>query len=159
MKIVKGFPSTMQDDYQLNMINIIKHGARNWAKQEIVTKKADGLLRYTYKDAYERIKRLANALNGLGVEIGDRIGVLEWNTNRYYEMDFGIPGTGAVLLQMNLRLSPADLSFVVNHSEAKFIFVDETLIPVAEAIAPMCKAVKGYVILTDKKTQRYQDKT
>ena len=151
MKIVKGFPSTMQDDYQLNMINIIKHGVRNWAKQEIVTKKADGLFRYTYKDAYERTKRLANALDGLGVGIGDRIGVLEWNTNRYYEMDFGIPGTGAVLLQMNLRLSPTDLSFVVNHAEAKFIFVDETLIPVAEAIAPMCKAVKGYVILTDKK--------
>ena len=150
MKIVKGFPSTMQDDYQLNMINIIKHGARNWAKQEIVTKKPDGMFRYTYRDAYDRIKRLAGALDGLGVGIGDRIGVLEWNTNRYYEMDFGIPGTGAVLLQMNLRLSPADLSFVVNHAEAKFIFVDETLIPIAEAIAPMCKTVKGYVILTDR---------
>ncbi len=52
---------------------------------------------------------------------------------------------------MNLRLSPADLSFIVNHAEAKFIFVDETLIPIAEAIGPMCKTVKGYVILTDKK--------
>jgi fatty-acyl-CoA synthase len=150
MKIVKGFPSTMQDDYQLNMTNIIKHGARSFARQEIVTKKASGIFRYTYRDAYERIQRLANALDDLGVGIGDRVGVLEWNTNRYYEMDFGIPGTGAVLLQMNLRLSPKDLSYVVNHAEAKFIFVDETLIPIAEAIAPMCKTVKGYVILTDR---------
>ena len=150
MKIVKGFPSTMQDDYQLNMINLIKHGARNFARQEIVTKKASGIFRYTYRDAYERIQRLANALDSLGVEIGDRVGVLEWNTNRYYEMDFGIPGTGSVLLQMNLRLSPKDLSYVVNHAEAKFIFVDETLIPIAEAIAPLCETVKGYVILTDR---------
>ncbi len=98
MKIVQGFPSTMQDDYQLNMINIIKHGVSNWARQEIVTRKPEGIFRYTYRDAYERIKRLASALDGLGVKIGDRIGVLEWNTSRYYEMDFGIPGTGAVLL-------------------------------------------------------------
>lgn len=150
MKIVHGFPSTMQDNYQLNMINIIKHATRNWAKQEIVTRKPDGIFRYTYKDAYERIQGLASALDGLGVEMGDRIGVLEWNTHRYYEMDFGIPGTGAVLLQLNLRLPPQDLSYVVNHAEAKYIFVDETLIAIAEAIAPMCKTVRGYVILTDR---------
>ncbi len=150
MEIIQGFPSTMQDDYQLNMINIIKHATRNWQRQEIVTRKADGIFRYTYKDAYERIKRLASALDGLGIGVGDRIGVLEWNTHRYYEMDFGIPGTGAVLLQLNLRLPPQDLSYVVNHAEAKFIFVDETLMPIAEAIAPMCKTVKGYVVLTDR---------
>jgi fatty-acyl-CoA synthase len=71
------------------------------------------MFRYTYQDAYGRIKRLANALYDLDVKIGDRVGVLEWNTYRYYEMDFGIPGAGAVLLQMNLRLSPQELSFVV----------------------------------------------
>ncbi len=151
MEIIKGFPSTSQDDYQLNMINIIKHGARNFGKQQIVTRKAGSMFRYTYKDSYARIKRLANALYGVGVKIGDRVGVLEWNTYRYYEMDFGIPGSGAVLLQMNLRLSPPELSFVVNHAGASFIFVDETLIPIAEAIAPLCKTVKGWVILTDKK--------
>ena len=152
MEIIKGFPATSQDDYQLNMINIIKHGARNFGRQQIVTRKADGsMFRYTYQDAYARVKRLGNALYNLGVKIGDRVGVLEWNTYRYYEMDFGIPGSGAVLLQMNLRLSPPELSFVVNHAEAQFIFVDETLLPIAEAIAPLCKTVKGWVILTDKK--------
>lgn len=105
MEVIKGFPATSQDDYQLNMINIIKHGARNFGKQQIVTRKSDGsMFRYTYQDAYARIKRLANALYDLGVKVGDRVGVLEWNTYRYYEMDFGIPGSGAVLLQMNLRL-------------------------------------------------------
>ncbi len=149
LQTLKGFPSTSQDNYQLNMVNIIRHAVRCFAKQEIVSRKPDGIFRYTYQDAYERIKKLANALEGLGVKIGDRIGVLEWNTYRYYEMDFGIPGTGAVLLQLNLRLPPPTISYVVNHAEAKFIFVDESLIPVAEAIAPLCK-IKGYIILTDK---------
>ena len=103
MKIVKGLPSTSQDDYQLNITTLIRHAARNFGGQEIVTKTPDRLFRYTYKDAYERIKRLANTLDGLEIKAGDRIGILEWNTYRHYELFFGIPGTGAVLLQLNLR--------------------------------------------------------
>ncbi len=150
MKLVRGFPSTSQDDYQLNVTTLMKHAARSFAGQEIVTRTPGGVFRYTYKDAYERIKRLANTLEGLGIEPGDRVGVLEWNTYRYYELFFGIPGTGAVLLQMNLRLAPPDLIYIVNHAEARLVFVDETLIPVAEAVASELKTVKGYVIMTNK---------
>ncbi len=74
MDIVKGFPSTMQDDYQLNLINLIKHGVRNFDKQEIVCKVGDSMFRYTYADAYGRMMRFANALKGLGIGIGDRVG-------------------------------------------------------------------------------------
>ncbi|MDD5232347.1 MAG: long-chain fatty acid--CoA ligase [Syntrophales bacterium] len=158
MQIVNGFPSTMQDDYQLNMINIIRHATRCFGRQEIVTRKPGGLFRYTYREAYERIKRLANALGKLGIGVGDRVGVLEWNTYRFYEMDFGIPGTGAVLLQLNLRLAPKDLVYVINHAGAKCIFVDETLVPLAEAIAPMCPTVKNFVVLTDKPLREVKTK-
>ncbi len=151
MKIVKGLPSTSQDDYQLNITTLIRHAARNFGGQEIVTKTPDRLFRYTYKDAYERIKRLANTLDGLEIKAGDRIGILEWNTYRHYELFFGIPGIGAVLLQLNLRLAPSDLIYITNHAEAQLIFVDETLIPVAETVASELKTVKGYIIMTDKK--------
>jgi fatty-acyl-CoA synthase len=150
MEIVKGFPSTMQDDYQLNLINMIRHGARNFEKQQIVWKQGDEMFRHTYADAYSRIQRLANVLSGLGVSVGDRVGVLDWNSQRNYELYFGIPGFGAVMLLMNLRLGAPDLTYVTNHAETKLVFVDETLIPLAEAIAPECKTVTGYVILTDK---------
>jgi fatty-acyl-CoA synthase len=150
MDIVRGFPSTMQDDYQLNLVNIIKHGARNFEKQEIVCKVGNEMFRYNYGQAYQRIKRFANALNTLGVSVGDRVGVLDWNSYRNYELYFGIPGTGAVMLLMNLRLGPTDLAYVVNHAETKLVVVDETLIPLVEAIAPQCKTVSGYVILTDR---------
>ena len=151
MRIVKGFPSTSQDDYQLNVTTILRHSVRNFGEQEIVSRTENGIFRYTYKDAYGRIKRLANALGSLGIRPGDRVGVLEWNTYRYIELYFGIPGVGAVHLEMNARLAPSDLAYVAKHAGTELMFVDDTLIPIAEAIASEFKPPKGYVILSDKK--------
>ena len=151
LEIVKGFPSTSQLTSQLNVTNILKHGARNFARQEIISKNPDGsVLRHTYKDAYTRANRLANSLASLGLNLGDRIGVLEWNTYRHFEIYFGLPGTGAVMLLLNLRLAHQDLNYIVNHANADFILVDESLLHIAEAISTSCKTVKGYIIITDK---------
>ena len=149
MKIIKGFPSVSQDEYPLNVTTILRHAVRNFAGQEIVYRLRDGIYRYTYKDAYERIQRLANVLENLGVVPGDRVGVLEWNTHRCIELYFGIPGIGAVHVEMNVRLAIPDLTYVAKHAGTELIFVDETLIPIAEAMAPEFKPKKGYVILTD----------
>ena len=157
-QIVKGFPSTSQDDYPLNVTTILKHAVRNFAGQEIVSRTLNSIFRYTYKDAYERIKRLANVLESLGIKPGDRVGVLEWNTYRYIELYFGIPGIGAVHLEMNVRLAPPDLTYVAKHAGAELIFVDETLIPIAEAMVSEFKPAKGYVILTDKKLSDIETK-
>jgi fatty-acyl-CoA synthase len=152
MKVIKGFPATSQTNCQLSVINFLKHGARTYGRQEIVSRKHDGtMFRYTYKNAYERVQRLANSLNSIGIKIGDKVGVLAWNTYEFYEIYFGVPGTGAVMLLLNLRLAPLELSYVVNHAKTKFLIVDESLLAVAEAIAPECKTVKGFVVITDKK--------
>jgi fatty-acyl-CoA synthase len=145
-----GFPSTSQDDYQLNVINILRHGARTFGRQEIVAYSMTGVRRTTYADTYRRVQRLANALKRLGAEPGDRIGVMDWNSLRHFEAYYGIPGTGAVLLLLNIRLAPTDLIYVINHAEAKFVFVDETLLPLIAAVAPKLETVKGYVVMTDK---------
>ncbi len=117
-----------------------------------MSRKHDGkLFRYTYKDAYERVQRLANSLSDIGIQIGDKVGVLAWNTYEHYEIFFGLPGTGAVMLLLNVRLAPQELSYVINHAKAKFIIVDETLLSVAEAIIPQCKTLRGYILITDKK--------
>ncbi|OAT84991.1 long-chain fatty acid--CoA ligase [Desulfotomaculum copahuensis] len=158
MKIIKGCPSTSMNDYQLNTTTIIRHAARNFPEREIVYRNERGVFRYNYNEAYQRIKRLANALKKLKINPGDRVGVLDWNTNRFFELYFAVPGTGAVLLQMNLRIVPEELIYVVNHSEAKLIFVDESLIPVAEAISSSVPTVKGYVIMTDKNPACFKTK-
>jgi len=148
---IMGFPATSQDDYQLNVTNILRHAAKSFGRQEVVSVQLDGSKRrFTYKEVYARVKRLANALTGIGAQVGDRIGVLDWNSHRHLEAYYGIPGIGSVLLLLNIRLSSPDLGYVVNHAEAKYILVDETLIPIAEAIADQCDSVKGYIILTDK---------
>ncbi|MBU0992609.1 MAG: long-chain-fatty-acid--CoA ligase [Proteobacteria bacterium] len=149
-EVIMGFPSTSQNNYQLNVMNIMRQAVKSYGRQEVVYHTPAGKFRYTYKDAYIRMKKLANAIRKIGGDIGDRIGVMDWNSHRQYEMYFGIPGTGSVILLLNIRLSPTDLSYVVNHSGAKFIVVDETLLPMVEAIAPMCESVKGYIITTDK---------
>jgi fatty-acyl-CoA synthase len=110
----------------------------------------DTVFRHTYADAYGRMMRFANAMKKLGIGIGDRVGVMDWNSYRNYEMYFAIPGAGAVMLLMNLRLAPVDLAYVVNHAETKLVVVDETLIPLVEAAAPQFKTVQGYIVFTDK---------
>ncbi|MGE7920534.1 long-chain-fatty-acid--CoA ligase [Viridibacillus sp. NPDC093762] len=151
MKMIKGYPSTSMNDYQLNTTTLIRHGARNFPEQEIIYRSNNQLHRYTYKDAYTRMMKIANFLeNQLGVKPGDKIGVLDWNSKRHFELYFAIPGIGATLLQMNVRISPEDLSYVANHSEANYIFVDESLLSVAEAIAPSLEKVKGFIVMSDK---------
>ena len=120
--VIRGFPSTHGDDFPLNTTTLIRHAVRTHGDQQIVFRTVDGGWgRYTYADAYRRICRAGRALTGLGVAAGDRIGVLDWNTRRHFELYYAIPGLAAVLLQMNLRLGPEDLSYVVNHSGASLV--------------------------------------
>ena len=133
MQAIKGFPSTMGDDYPLNTTTLIRHAARTYPSQEIVYRSGDTWARYTYADCFERIGRVATALRALGVAPGDRVGVLGWNDHRFFELYYAIPGIGAVMVLLNQRLCTDDLGFVIAHSQLSYIAVDETLLPLAEA--------------------------
>ncbi len=151
MKLIKGFQDNLNSNYQLNVINLMKHAVRNYSRQEIVSRNLDGtLFRYTYSDAYKRMQRLANSLETIGIKVGDRIGVIAWNTYQHYEIYFGLPGIGAVMVSLNLKLAPQDLAYVINHSGIKYIIVDEDLIQVVESVVPLCKGLLGYIIITKK---------
>lgn len=155
MDIIAGFPSTSNNDYMLNTITFIKCAARTCPEAEVVSRENDGTLwRYTYRDAFARIAQLANALIGMGVTPGDKVGVLEWNTHRYFELFYAVSGIGAVLLQVNPRISLADRAYVINHSEAKLIFVNETMLGLIEPIEKELKTVTGYGVLTKKEPDK-----
>lgn len=149
--VVKGLPSTHGDHYQLNTTTLIRHSARTYPEQEIVYRSADGGWdRYTYADAYRRIKKAANVLRGLGVGPADVVGILDWNSRRHFELYWAIPGLAAVMLQMNLRLAPEDLGYVVNHSGAGVVLVDESLLPVAEKLASQTPGVRCWIVMSDR---------
>lgn len=150
-ELVKGCPSTMGDTYPLNTTTLIRHAARTHGGQEIVYRTPDGgWARYTYADCYARIQRAANGLRALGVGPADRVGVLDWNSRRHFELYFAVPGLAAVMVQLNQRLGADDLAYVIEHSETAFVAVDETLLPLAESIAHRLPHVKGWIVMTDK---------
>lgn len=148
--LVHGYPSTMQDDYQLTMGRLIRQAVRSYPDTEIVHRNSAGEWgRTTYAENFDRIERAAAALTDLGVNVGDRVGVMDWNSLRHYELYWAVPAIGAVFTQLNLRLSEDDLLYVINDSQASVILVDETLVPVMEALAARAHGVKTWVILSD----------
>lgn len=148
--IVDGFPATSGDDYQLNTITLLRHAARTFPEQEVVSRRIDGTIRRSdYAQTYARVKQAANALVDLGVKPGDRVGIMEWNTHRFFELYFAVSGLGAVVLQLNPRISADHLTHVINHSRAKYICIAETMAPVIENVAARLEDIQGYIMITD----------
>jgi fatty-acyl-CoA synthase len=120
-------------DYPLTLTHLFDRAGRYFPKTEIVTRRPDkSIHRYTYADFHARVQKFANALTRLGVKPGERVATLGWNTYRHLEAYFAVPLTGAVLHTLNPRLSPQDLTYIVNHAEDQVILVDDVLLPVLE---------------------------
>ncbi len=136
-------------DFPLTTHAILEYGNRVFPHKEIVTKLPDGSWhRYRYADLYQRVKKLSYALvHQLEVHPGDRVATFAWNHYQHVELYYGIPGAGAVCHTLNIRLSTEQIIFIVNHAEAKIIFIDATLVPLFEKIAPYTTGVKQYVLL------------
>ncbi|MDI9933218.1 long-chain-fatty-acid--CoA ligase [Rhodococcus sp. IEGM 1354] len=149
--LVQGHPSTSGDDFPLNVNTLFRHAVRTYPEQHVVYRTADGGWdRYTMGECGIRASTAATVLAELGVTAGDVVGVLDWNSKRHFELYWAIPALGAVLLQMNLRLAPADLAYVTGHSNATIVLVDESLLEVAESIAPLNPHVRHWVVMTDR---------
>jgi fatty-acyl-CoA synthase len=136
-------------DYPLTLTPLLERARRLFPNKEIVTKAGPSLERYTYRQLAERVGRLANALESLGVRRGDRVATFAWNNARHLEIYWAAPCMGAVLHPLNLRLPGDQLAYIVNHAEDQVLFVDPSLIPGVEKLAPLLKTVKHYVVMGD----------
>ncbi len=92
-----------------------------------------GERRYTWSQVYERTRRLASALRAVGVGYRDTVAAILSNTPEMYECHFGVPGAGAVLNTINVRLDAATIAFILNHGEAKVLITDREFAPVVKA--------------------------
>lgn len=134
-------------DYPLLIKNMLFCPVVDDPEQEIVYR---GTFRYTYRRMKERVHRLANVLVGLGVKPGDTVAVMDWDSHRYLECFFAVPMIGAVLHTINVRLSPEQILYTIDHAEDDLLLVNSEFLPVLEQIRGRIDTVKGYVLISDE---------
>jgi fatty-acyl-CoA synthase len=132
--------------YPLLIKNLLAYPVVNNPDQEIVYRDQ---LRFDYRTLRERICRLANALTELGVKPGDTVAVMDWDSHRYLECFFAVPMIGAVLHTINVRLSPDQILYTIDHAEDDVILVHSDFLPILEAIKGRIDTVHDYVLLSD----------
>lgn len=138
----------LMQDRPLQISAIIRHGARYSSKREIVSRGGDGtIMRYSFRDAEVRARRLAKGLERLGVRRSDRIASLAWNTHYHLEMFYGVPGMGAVLHTLNPRLWEEQLMYIVGHAEDRVLMFDPDMLDLVTRLSPQLPSVETYVML------------
>ncbi len=105
--------------------------------------------RYTYKTFNQRVRQLAAMLENLGVRPGDTVAVMDWDSHRYLECFFAVPMMGAVLHTINIRLTPEQLIYTINHAEDDVILVNTEFVPLLESVKDRFDTVKKVVVLSD----------
>lgn len=141
---------TMQD-WPLNVWKLIDHAAQNHGEREIVSLTCEGHeVRTSWRQVQGRAKQVAEALRGLGIQPGDRVATLAWNTHRHVESWYGISGMGGVAHTINPRLFEEQIAYIANHAEDRVLFFDLTFVGLVEKLAPKLTTVEHYVLLTDR---------
>lgn len=126
---------------------LLQQSGRYEPTREIVYR---DLFRMNYTTFNERVRRLANVLTEAGVQAGDTVAVMDWDSHRYLEAFFAIPGLGAVLHTINVRLSPFQILYTMNHAVDKVVLVHEDFLPIIDAIRSQLTTVEQFIVVSDK---------
>ena len=145
VKLVQSTPSAYQ--YPLLIKQLLLTPLAIAPEQEITYQ---GKLRYTYRTLSMRIGRLANMLAGLGVESGQTVAMMDWDSHRYLECFFAVPMMGAILQTVNVRLSPEQILYTLNHAKADVVMVNSEFFPILQQIAGQLDTVKTFVLISDE---------
>ncbi len=133
-------------DYQLLVKHLLDR-TLDWAPhQQIVYR---DIFTYDYIGLNKRIKQLANLYTHLNIQKGDVIAVMDWDSHRYLEHYFAVPMIGAVLHTVNIRLSPEQMLYTINHAEDKILVVHKDFAPLIKALSPAFETVKNIIYIDD----------
>jgi fatty-acyl-CoA synthase len=137
-------------DYPLTLTQFFERSRRLFANKTLATRvPGRPLFRYTYADCAERVARLAGGLAALGVCPGDRVGTFAWNTHHHLEAYWAVPMMGGVLHTVNFRLSPQDMTYVINHAGDSVLLVGASVWPLLAPIRRDLTTVRQVVIIRD----------
>jgi 3-(methylthio)propionyl---CoA ligase len=137
-------------DRPLLISSIARHAELQHPRREIVSIVADNPRhRYTYRDAFIRARKLANALRRLGIRHGDRVATLAWNDYRHFEIYYAVSGSGFVCHTINPRLFEEQIIYIINHAEDRWLFLDPAFVPLLEKLQSRLPRLEGIVVMTD----------
>ena len=105
--------------------------------------------RFSYRELRARVGRLAFGLKSLGVRPGDTIAVMDWDNHRYLECFFAVPMIAAVLHTINVRLSPEQILYTINHAEDDVILLHADFVPIIEQIRDRIETSPRFIFLCD----------
>jgi acyl-CoA synthetase (AMP-forming)/AMP-acid ligase II len=138
--------STMPD-FPLTTAVIFSHGRQLYSDSEVVTYRDGAADRSSFGEVAVAADRLAAALQSAGLEAGDRVGTLCWNTDAHLAAYFAVTCVGGVLHTLNPRLSPAQLRYVIDHGRDRFVLVDASLTPLLAELAADLPVVERFVVV------------
>ena len=137
--------------WDLTIPQAISHAEKYNYDGKLISRELDGSIKETtYGESIKRSKKLANALNKLGINLHDRVATIAWNNSRHFETYFGVSGMGAILHTLNPRYSPAQLVYILNHAEDKVLIIDPTFIPLVEGVQDQLNFVETIIIAAEK---------
>lgn len=127
--------------------NLLAQSLKYEPQREIVYR---DLFRENYVDFNHRVRQLANVLTDIGAQPGDTVAVFDWDSHRYLEAYFAVPCMGAIIHTINVRLSPAQILYTMNHAEDKIVLIHEDFLPILNAIRDQLTTVKTFVLISDQ---------
>ncbi len=140
--------------FGLTVDKFLDHAGKWFGDHEVVwAEKGVPVARFGYADLRERANRLSGALVALGVQPGDRIGTLAWNTRDHLEVYYGVMGIGCVCHTLNPRLTPAQLAAMINEADDRILAVATDMMPLIAQILPHCPGVRHVIELDDDEAE------
>lgn len=141
----------LMQDWPLLVPTILDHACTYHGTREIISRTVEGPIhRCTYVDLGRRSRKLASALDKMGVKQGDILGTMAWNGYRHMEIWYGLMGHGGIVHTLNPRLFVDQLAYIINHAKDEYIFLDLTFVPLLESLQDRLTTVKGFIIMTDE---------
>jgi fatty-acyl-CoA synthase len=135
--------------FPLLLSSVVRHADLCHGDTEIVTQLPEGgTHRYNYRNLHRRARQLASCLGRLGIDPGERVGTLAWNSHRHLEIYFAVSGIGAICHTINPRLSFDQIKYIINHAEDRCLFFDASFAGLVEQLASFCPSVRHWIALS-----------
>ncbi|GAA4547202.1 long-chain fatty acid--CoA ligase [Pseudonocardia xishanensis] len=139
----------LMQDFPLTVESIFRRGTSYFSGSRVVTRTAGATERTSFGELGAETRRLAHALDHLGLSADARIGSFAWNTARHLALYFAVPGTGRILHTVNIRYFPEHVRYSIDHAEDEALFVDASLVHLLEPHLPHLRCVRHIVVMDD----------